>query len=97
MKLGNILKRPIITEKSTALGAHGKYSFEVDIKASKSSIAKSVEESFKVDVLAVRTHIVAGKQKRAMRGRKRLKLPKWKKAVVTVKKGQTINLFEVKG
>lgn len=96
MKISSVLIRPIITEKSTRLTENDKFAFEVALKASKGAVAKDVENLYKVDVISVATIIVPGKQKRVPGKREYTKLSKWKKAVVTLKKGQKISLFEVK-
>ncbi len=87
-----ILKRPIVTEKSTLLQESGKYVFEVDMHASKGQVARAIEETFGVTVRAVNTAKVRGKVKRY--GRRATKQPDWKKAVVSLSPGETITLFE---
>lgn len=96
MKINNVIKRPLITEKSTNLGGNNQYCFEVALTSSKGLVASTIENLFKVDVISVRTLVVPGKQKRVLKTKKYVKLPKWKKAIVTIKKGQTISLFETK-
>ena len=92
MHLYEILRRPLITEKSTALQAQGKYAFEVAREANKLLIKQAVEKAFKVEVTKVNVMVVAGKRRR-MRGRQLPPRP-WKKAVVTLKPGDKIELFE---
>lgn len=93
-----VIKRPIITEKSTALSAaENKYIFEVDKKTSKGEIKQAVEELFKVKVLGVKTANVRGKEGRVGRRRTLSKKPSWKRAVVALKEGDKIDLFEVGG
>ena len=92
MHKADILLQPIITEKSTAMGELGKYAFKVPLKASKGQIAKSVEWAFEVHVVSVNTLRVKGKMKRY--GRNLSKRPDWKKAIVTLRGGETIQLFE---
>jgi large subunit ribosomal protein L23 len=88
-----ILKRPLVTEKSNIeKEAHNKLFFEVDRKANKIEIKQAVEQIFKVDVLGVTTLSVKGKKKRV--GRYFTERPDWKKAVVTIKPGQRIEFFE---
>jgi large subunit ribosomal protein L23 len=88
-----VLKRPLITEKSTVQkDMHNKLFFEVYRTANKIEIKKAVEQIFKVDVLAVRTVNVKGKSKRV--GRFMTKESDWKKAVVTIKPGQRVEFFE---
>ena len=81
---------PNITEKSTSLSAFNKIVFKVDKGANKESIKRSVEKIFKVNVVKVNTIISKGKVK-MVRGRKSQK-PNFKKAIVTLKKGQSIDL-----
>ena len=92
MHLHEVLRRPLVTEKSTALQAHGKYAFEVDIDANKKQIKEAVEKAFKVKVTAVNVINVTGATKRV--GRKLTTSPSWKKAIVTLKTGDKIQLFE---
>ncbi|HHT9108645.1 MAG TPA: 50S ribosomal protein L23 [Candidatus Wunengus sp. YC63] len=86
----NIIKRPLRTEKSVADGeATNSYHFEVDLKANKIQIKKAVEKHFNVKVQDVRTIVRKGKTRRV---RFRLGRTKdWKKAVVTLKEGSTID------
>ena len=88
----DIIRRPIITEKSNALMEHNKYTFEVHKSANKIQIRQAVEQVFKVTVLSVNTMNVPSKPKRrgAMVGRTR----SWKKAVVALPQGQSIESFE---
>lgn len=88
-----ILKRPIITEKSTvAKDDFNKVSFRVDLTATKHEIKSAVEEIFRVTVLEVRTMRLKGKAKRF--GRSFGRRPDWKKAVITLKEGDKIEFFE---
>lgn len=87
-----VLKRPVVTEKSTMLGALGQYVFEVDTRANKSQIAEAVEQAFDVHVLKVRTMMVRGKTKRFGMGMSTS--PSWKKAIVTLSEGEQIQYFE---
>ena len=88
-----ILKRPLVTEKSTTeKDLRNKLFFEVDRRANKIEIKVAVEKIFKVNVLDVATLSMKGKLKRA--GRHFTKLPDWKKAVVTIKPGQRVEFFE---
>jgi len=81
---------PAITEKATSLSEFNKVVFKVHGGASKISIKKSVEKIFKVNVVKVNTVIVKGKNK-IVRG-KVSKKPNYKKAIITLKKGQSIDL-----
>ena len=92
MEARNILIRPVISEKSYALIAEGKYTFRVDDRAHKTQIAQAVEEIFDVQVAAVRTAKVRAKPKR--RGLHQGRTRAWKKAVVQLAPGERIELFE---
>ena len=81
---------PNVTEKSTLLSEHGKVVFKVHKGATKSSIKKNIEKIFKVNVVKVNTLILKGKTK-VVKGKKTFKSDT-KKAVVTLKKGQSIDL-----
>ena len=87
-----VLRRPIITEKSTALQVRDKYTFEVMPSANKQEIKQAVEKAFKVEVAKINVMTVSGKWRGA--GRRRGKTSDWKKAVVTLKPGQKIEFFE---
>jgi len=92
MHLYEVLRRPLITEKNTLLQAQGRYAFEVAAKANKQQIKQAVEAAFKVGVTAVNTMTVPGKQRRI--GRRQVLTSPWKKAIVTLKPGDKIELFE---
>ena len=92
MEARDILIRPIVTEKSTALMEQGKYTFRVPLAATKILIRQAVEQIFKVKVQAVNTMRYEGKLKRM--GRTHGRRSDWKKAVVTLKPGEAIELFE---
>lgn len=92
MQNSRILKRPIVTEKSTILGETGRYVFEVDLGATKHDIARAVEWAFDVKVVKVNTLKVPGKVKRY--GRRPSKRPDWKKAIVALAAGDSIQMFE---
>lgn len=86
-----IIIRPVISERSFDMQELNRYTFEVDKRASKIEIAKAVEEIFDVTVLKVNTCNVKAKPKRVryQRGYTRT----WKKAIVTLVEGDTIELF----
>jgi large subunit ribosomal protein L23 len=87
--------RPVVSEKSTILGDQGKYIFEVAPNANKIQIKHAVEEAFankKVQVQAVNIVRVSGKVRR--RGRSVGMTRNWKKAIVTLRAGQRLDLFE---
>ena len=92
MEAREIIIRPLITEKSTTLMAEGKYVFEVAKAANKIEIAKAVSEIFKVKVADVNTINVEGKKKRM--GRFVGKRSDFKKAIVKLAAGETIEYFE---
>ena len=93
MHLSEVLRRPLVTEKNTAIQApQGKYAFEVAAGANKDLIKQAVEKHFKVDVTGVNVMTVPGRG-RMMRGRV-VMTPSWKKAIVTLKPGDKIELFE---
>lgn len=92
MEARDILIKPIITEKTTALMEERKYTFRVPLAATKVEIHQAVEQIFKVKVQAVNTMRYEGKMKRL--GRTQGRRSDWKKAVVTLKPGETIELFE---
>ena len=92
MEARDILIRPIVTEKSTALMEQGKYTFRVPLAATKIQIRQAVEQIVKVKVQAVNTMRYEGKLKRM--GRTQGRRSDWKKAVVTLKPGEAIELFE---
>lgn len=88
----DVLVRPLITEKSTRLIEQGQYSFEVHREANKIQIREAVEKTFNVQVKAVNTMNMPRKERR--RGRIIGSVPGWKKAIVTLRPGQTIDIFE---
>jgi len=92
MSLANVLIRPVVTEKSTLQQEQNRYVFEVGSAASKEQIAKAVEWAFGVKVIKVNTLTVPGKVKRY--GRRPSKQPDWKKAIVSLAAGDSIQLFE---
>lgn len=87
-----VLKRPIITEKSLSQARNGQYTFEVDVRANKHEIKQAVEKAFSVRVVAVKAMVVPGKERRS--GRHLTHTPIWKKAVVTLAEGGRIEAFE---
>jgi large subunit ribosomal protein L23 len=88
-----IIKRPLITEKSTKLKeANNQIAFVVDPQANKIEIRQAVEKLFRVKVLRVQTMNLVGKRKRY--GRYLGWKPDWKKAIVTLQEGDRIEFFE---
>jgi large subunit ribosomal protein L23 len=92
MEPRQVILEPVVSEKSYALMADGKYTFRVDPRAHKTQIAHAVEEIFDVTVAEVRTLKVRPKPKRRglLSGRTRA----WKKAIVQLAPGDRIELFE---
>jgi large subunit ribosomal protein L23 len=88
----DILKKPVITEKSMSLVQGNKYTFIIALTANKVEVKKAVEELFKVKVKKVNTVRVKGKAKRVRNivGR----TPEIKKAIVTLREGDRIEIFE---
>ncbi|MDT7883526.1 MAG: 50S ribosomal protein L23 [Thermoflexus sp.] len=102
MDLYEVIKRPVITEKTTRLKEMGQYVFEVDPRANRQQVKQAVEKLFNVQVLAVRIINVPAKRRRDWRARilsskpkQVVRRPGWKKAIVQVAPGQTIDIFEV--
>ena len=90
-RLYSLLKRPIMTEKSTVLQSdRNQYTFEVARGANKIEIKKAVEALFKVKVTAVNTAKIPGKMRRIL-GRPGM-TSDWKKAIITVREGDAIDL-----
>jgi large subunit ribosomal protein L23 len=92
VQLFEVLRKPLVTEKNTALQAQGKYAFKVDDDANKVQVKQAVEKAFKVTVISVNVMTVRGKEKKV--GRKQVAGSSWKKAVVTLKAGDKIQIFE---
>jgi large subunit ribosomal protein L23 len=92
MDVRQIIIEPVVSEKSYALMADGKYTFRVEDRAHKTQIADAVERIFGVRVAAVRTAKVRSKPKR--RGLYGGRTRSWKKAVVQLAPGERIELFE---
>ena len=95
LHLYDVIKRPVITEKSHVMAEqHHQYVFEVDLNANKIQIAEAVMRIFDVDVLKVRTMVMPLKRGRRLR-KAYVRQKAWKKAIVTVPAGQTISLFKM--
>ncbi len=90
MNARDILKRPIITEKTMTIAVENKYTFEVNPQANKIQVRRAVEEIFGVTVTKVTTLRTSSKVRR--RGRTLGETREWKKAVVTLKEGDKIEL-----
>ncbi len=87
-----VLVKPLVTEKATNLVSENKYAFIVSVNTNKLEVAKAVKSVYNVDVEGV--NIIKMKGKRVSRGRIRGQRSDFKKAIVTLKKGQSINLYE---
>jgi len=87
-----VIVRPLITEKATILAGDQKYAFEVDRRANKNQVRGAIETAFSVRVVKVNTMTVRGKRRRTARGYSRSR--DWKKAIVTLGEGDTIQIFE---
>jgi len=93
MNVHEVLKRPILTEKSNyQADALHSYTFEVDRRANKLDVRKAVESIFNVTVVDVSTMRVHGKTRRF--GRSMGRTSDWKKAIVTLAPGQSLKFFE---
>ncbi|MBL0059116.1 MAG: 50S ribosomal protein L23 [Elusimicrobia bacterium] len=95
LNFSQILRRPLVTERSTQLKEMNKFVFEVAPEATKGQIREVVEAAFKVDVVGVNTMRMPGKLRR--RGQRSGYQSEWKKAIVTIKKGQDIKYAEPQG
>jgi large subunit ribosomal protein L23 len=91
-----IVVRPIDTEKTRYQASElGQYTFEVDRRANKIDVKRAVEEIFETEVVSVRmVNMPAKASKRYGRGRRSVRRPPWKKAVVTLAEGERLDLFE---
>lgn len=89
----DIVKRPLITEKATKLVEEGKYTFEVMQGVNKVEIKKAIEEVFKVNVVKINVINVRKKERKV--GKYEGFRPAVRKAIVTLEKGQTLDVFEV--
>ena len=91
----DIIKRPLDTEKLDRIrDRENKFAFEIDIKANKTEVKQAIEQLFKVKVVDIKTAIVRGKFRRI--GKSEGQKSNWKKAIVTLKEGDAISLFEGK-
>jgi large subunit ribosomal protein L23 len=93
MRLNNVVTKPIITEKAVSVSGGGKYVFRVAKKASKQAIASEIGRMYGVEVIGVNTCVMPGKKRRVLKTRLFTKTPRWKKATVQLKEGQSIELF----
>ena len=91
----DILIKPLVTERSMQEAALGRFTFQVDLDANKKQIADQVAKLFNVHPVKVQTSIVKGKTKRAPRTRTYIKESPYKKAVVQLKPGEKVELFDI--
>jgi large subunit ribosomal protein L23 len=95
MIITDVIRRPLDTEKfDRARDQLNQYAFEVDRKATKLQVKQAIESLFKVKVVEVQTQIHRGKWRRS--GNTLGQRPNWKRAIVTLKEGEAISLFEGK-
>ena len=87
-----VLRRPLITEKNTMLADQHKFTFEVAREANTTQVKVAVEQLFNVNVVKVNVINVRGKMKRV--GKSRGMSSNWKKAIVTLRDGEKIDVFE---
>lgn len=87
-----IIKKPLVTEKISMLSEKGIYAFEVDRKATKTEVKNIIEKNFDVKVESVKTLVCRGRSKRTTQGQTKVRY--WKKALVKLKKGEKLSLFE---
>ncbi len=87
-----VIKEPLVTEKSAVLNEMGVYVFRVDLKSTKTQIREAIEKNFDVKVQKVTTSVCRGRSKTNKFGH--TKVPYWKKALVKLKEGEKISLFE---
>ncbi len=92
MHLYEVLRRPLVTEKSTVLQQQNKYAFEIANEANKPMVKEAVEAAFKVKVTKVNVVAMRGKARRV--GRRIVQTRDWKKAIVTLAAGDKIEFFE---
>lgn len=93
MTIYDVIKKPLVTEKALlSRGVYPCYAFVVDRRAGKTEIKTAVEKLFGVHVLSVNTAVVPGKKRRV--GRFVGMRPTWKKALVMLKEGEKIQVFE---
>lgn len=95
MELTQVIKKPVITEKSMRNVAQNQYTFEVAKKATKKDIARAVEALFRVEVWDVKVMNRRGKRRRVGRTRQEITAPAIRRAIVTVNPKKKIEMFEI--
>jgi large subunit ribosomal protein L23 len=94
VNVNEVIRAPVVTEKSDKLReSENAYTFEIARQATKNDVKAALKAIYKVDAESIRTAVVRGKNKRV--GRSAGRRPNWKKAIVTLKEGQKIDLFDL--
>ena len=91
MEPTTVIKKPIVTEKVTALGDHNQYAFHVDRRATKTDVKNAVEKLYGVKVVGVTTQVRRERDRTYKYGK--VEGAEWKRALVRVAEGQKIELF----
>ncbi len=94
MKLANVIKKPLVSEKSMKAVEGNCYMFIVDKAASKNQIRRAVEAIFGVNVIGVRTMILKKKRKRLPNSRRAIQPAAVKRAIVELKEGEKLDIYE---
>lgn len=94
MDVNDIIIRPVITEKATELAKHNKYVFKVHKSANKNMVEKAISSIFGVVPVKINVMVMRGKQKRVRQNYGFT--ASWKKAIITLKEGDKIDVFETK-
>ena len=94
MNTHNIIIKPIISEKSMREAGAGKFAFAVHRFADKTAISSAIASLFNVNVTGIVTSVIKGKRKRTGKQRREVHDNVWKRAIVTLKTGEKIGLFE---
>ncbi len=93
MNIYDVIKNPVLSEKSMQAETDRQYIFQVDLKANKHQVREAVQQLYDVSVDHVRIMVVPAKT-RSFGNRVFIRRPKWKKAIVTLPEGESINLYE---
>lgn len=88
--------RPIISEKSMLDAKSGKFTFVYGRSAQKEHIKKEIEQMFSVHVTSIATSVMKGGRKKIGKRREEIRISPWKKATITLAKGENISLFDIK-
>ena len=94
MQTYDVVIKPLVTEKTMKDVSLSKYTFAVSKSATKGQIKQVLGDMFKVHVVSVTTSILKGKTKRGGKRREEIEVSSWKRAVVSLRKGERISLFE---